>query len=72
MDHDGFKNGTLSCSYNDNIDIACKMNEHFCTIGNKLKSKLPPRNEDDFKKYLPPGILNSFCLGEVLFEEVWK
>ena len=62
-------NGSL---YTDNHDISNKMNEHFCTIGNRLKSKLPQRNEDDFKKYLPPAILNSFCLREVLFEEVWK
>ena len=62
-------NGSL---YTDNNDISNKMNDHFCTIGNRLKSKLPQRNEDDFKKYLPPAILNSFCLREVLFEEVWK
>ena len=62
-------NGTL---YKENHDIACKMNEHFCTIGSKLKSKLPPRDEDAFKKYLPQTILNSFCLSEVLYEDVWK
>ena len=58
--------------YFESKDIATKMNDHFCTIGPKLKQKLPECEENSYKKFLLPNIMNSFYLNDVLFEEVYK
>ena len=43
----------------DNGDIAEVMNQYFCEIGSKLKSKIPSKG-NDYIKYLPPAVVNSF------------
>ena len=51
-------------------DIANAMNEHFCTVGETLQSRLPNTDSDSFKKYLPPSTLNSFVLSHIMHEEI--
>ena len=46
------------------------LNDHFCNVGERLQSKLPPHNPDEFKQYLPQPIVNSFYLSYVSYREV--
>ena len=56
--------------YTNPNDVADKINEHFCNVGTKLKNKLSPHSENAFKDFLPPRIMNSFYLADVLYEDV--
>ena len=57
-------------SYSNDKEIADIMNNHFCTIGESLREKLPNSNDNDFKSFLPPPILNSFSLSHIIAEEI--
>jgi hypothetical protein len=46
------------------------INEHFCTISDKLASKLPTMDANSFKRYLQPSVLNTFVFQPVLEQEV--
>ena len=46
------------------------LNDFFCNIGPELQENLPSFDKDNFKKYLPPSILNSFYLSPVTKEEI--
>ena len=55
----------------DNGDIAEVMNQCFCEIGSKLKSKIPSKG-NDYIKYLPPAVVNSFFLTPLCEEDVTR
>ena len=63
-----YKNRT----YTKHIDIANKMNEHFCTIGKTLQENLGTYPKDGFKEFLPNSIRNSFYLQDVLYQDVLR
>lgn len=56
--------------YRENIDISNAMNDHFCKIGETLQSNLPECENDSFKKYLPPGVVNSFVLSHASINDI--
>ena len=55
----------------DNDEIANTMNEHFCTIGNRLQDKIP-HDSGSFREYLPPRNERSFFITPVTAEEILK
>ena len=52
--------------------IANIINEHFCSVGDRLVEGLPNNLNLNFKQYLPDPILNSFFLRPILREEIIK
>ena len=47
------------------------MNQYFCEIGSKLKSKIPNKG-NDYIKYLPPAVVNSFSLTPLCEEDATR
>ena len=54
---------------NDKQMISDVLNEHFCSIGTRLQNQIP-HNNDMYKNYLPPPLLNSFYFRPMHHEEV--
>ena len=52
--------------------IANVINEHFCSVGDRLMEKLPNNPNYDYKKYLPDPTLGSFFLRPILREEITR
>ena len=55
----------------DNGDITELMHQYFCEIGTKLRSKIPNKG-NDFIKYLPPAVVNSFILIPLCEDDVTR
>ena len=55
----------------DNGDISEVMNQYFCEIGSKLKSKIPSKG-NDYIKYIPLAVVNSFFLTPLCEEDVTR
>ena len=53
-------------------EIASAMNEHFCTIGDRLQSSLPSCQKDAFKKYMPPSNLHTFVLSHTTKHDILR
>ena len=53
-------------------DIANAMNDHFCSVGETLQTRLPACNNENFKTYLQSSLPNTFILSHVIFEEIFR
>ena len=51
-------------------EISNIFNNHFCSVGSRLSSSLPPFDDSFYKRYLPPAVLNSFYLSNVTYDQV--